>query len=170
MSYLRFEGIALKNLCIARPNRGTCKGIGAENALARRRAHTRPLVAATSPPCVAIVRLKVCAWPRYASASRASLGAASAGVAACHATCTRARDAVLAPAAPARRGSASYCALKRRGALAAKRPHPRALGYKKPPPSPSRVSPPSAAAIAAAAGEHLPPLAPAAGQGFQPLP
>jgi hypothetical protein len=28
MSYLRFDGVTLKNLCIARPNRGTCKASG----------------------------------------------------------------------------------------------------------------------------------------------
>jgi hypothetical protein len=108
----------------------------------RRRDVTRTRVH-VSPPCITVLwpGLKVWAWPRHALTSRASLGAASTGIAACHAACTRARGAVLAPTAHARRGSAPYRALMRRGALAAKRPHPRALSYKNLPLSLPRVSP-----------------------------
>jgi hypothetical protein len=96
---------------------------------------------------------------------RALRVAASARASACHTTCTRARGVVFVPAAHARRGPAPYYTLMRRGALAAKRPHPRALGYKKPPPSPPVCEP-----AVRCLGELTPPLATATDQGFQPLP
>jgi hypothetical protein len=99
MSYLRFKGIALKILCIARPNRGTCKSIGARTRrrdVVRVRVHESPPRLCRAPPYYGRALKSGCdTGMRRPGALRA---AASAGAEACHAAGTCARGAVLAPA------------------------------------------------------------------------
>jgi hypothetical protein len=53
MSYLRFDGVTMENLCIARPNRGTCKASGlgtCRRDVARVRVHASPSCLCHAPP------------------------------------------------------------------------------------------------------------------------
>jgi hypothetical protein len=108
-----FDGIALKILCITRPNKGTCKSIGARNATTRRHARARPRVAAVRRHTKAD-RRSLCVSSTCVSlacTSRSRLGRRTAR----HAACTRSlqrcprlprthADAVAVPRALMHRG------------------------------------------------------------------
>jgi hypothetical protein len=69
MSYLQFDGFTLKNLCIARPNKGTCKASGWERAGA-----TTPPRASTRRHRASIVHRRTTAGPKSLGMTSACIG------------------------------------------------------------------------------------------------
>jgi hypothetical protein len=137
MSYLRFDGFTLKILCIAWPNRGTCKSLGPgtrRRDIARARASTRRYRASAVRRCTTAGPRSLGMHWACVSLARTSTGRLDRWAGApCGVRVLAAAPSVRPPRTNAK--AARTRALKCRGGLASKRGACARISYKRAPPS-----------------------------------